>query len=239
MRPVFVNPGTGDIGGALLKDAQDNIKAFCRDLGLGPPEIKVTRTPKHDSEGRFAFRLHRGIRRCDVDMPGRPLEEVRYVEGKNAWNFPRLYVDGSSWLWEFAIGFAQRALRDHDGADERAYKTEKSAAERELNVRPRCTVCNTVRVVVEEEIDGRETARVRCYECEPRYFEVTVNRTMYSRWKAKARYMPPEAVGGDADPLCGAHVAGLWATNYCRLRRRHEGRPCEGYFKIVEWIGPA
>ena len=40
-----------------------------------------------------------------VEMPGLPLEQVRYMghEGQNARDYPRLYVDGASWLWEFAV----------------------------------------------------------------------------------------------------------------------------------------
>jgi hypothetical protein len=38
-------------------------------------------------------------------MPGLPVEQVRYMgeSGQNIWDFPRLYVDDSSWIWEFAL----------------------------------------------------------------------------------------------------------------------------------------
>jgi len=37
-------------------------------------------------------------------MPGLPLDLVRYTgeNGQNIWNFPRLYLDDSSWVWKFA-----------------------------------------------------------------------------------------------------------------------------------------
>lgn len=37
-------------------------------------------------------------------MPGLPLDKVRYVKGekRSILEFPRLYVDGSSWIWYIA-----------------------------------------------------------------------------------------------------------------------------------------
>jgi len=45
-------------------------------------------------------------------MPGLPLDRVRYIGApeQNAWRFPRLFVDGNSWLWEFALEIARGAL---------------------------------------------------------------------------------------------------------------------------------
>lgn len=50
-------------------------------------------------------------------MPGIALENVRYVgaDDQNIWDFPRLYVEGSSWVWEFGVRVATRML---DGRDE-------------------------------------------------------------------------------------------------------------------------
>jgi hypothetical protein len=33
------------------------------------------------------------------------LEKVRYLDSENQdiFNFPRLYVDGSSWVWKYAL----------------------------------------------------------------------------------------------------------------------------------------
>ncbi len=38
-------------------------------------------------------------------MPGFPLDRVRYIEGekRSILDFPRLYVDGSSWIWYIGI----------------------------------------------------------------------------------------------------------------------------------------
>ena len=54
--------------------------------------------------------IHREHSRKIV-MPGKPLDKVRYVGSpdQNIWDYLRLFVDGKSWVWEFAVGKA----RDH------------------------------------------------------------------------------------------------------------------------------
>ncbi|MET9402659.1 hypothetical protein [Kitasatospora sp. NPDC002965] len=39
-------------------------------------------------------------------MPGLSLDQVRWMNepDQNIWNYPRLFVDGSSWVWWYALG---------------------------------------------------------------------------------------------------------------------------------------
>ena len=57
-----------------------------------------------DEGGRYNFDLKRSgfDFTINVDMPGCELERVRKSE---PFYSPRLYVDGSSWLWGYALGF--------------------------------------------------------------------------------------------------------------------------------------
>ncbi|WP_232700178.1 hypothetical protein [Brevibacillus daliensis] len=60
-----------------------------------------------NDDGRYLFELKTHIKSgfsWEVDMPSLPLEQGRYVseEGQNIQDFPRLYVDGSSWVWKYA-----------------------------------------------------------------------------------------------------------------------------------------
>jgi hypothetical protein len=113
---VFIgNVGAGPITKSVtdLRDAERCMKVFAQDVSrsLGDRRVWVVREPKLDENGRYGFVL--GFRSSalpfEVEMPGLPLRDVRYMpdepgnEGQKAWDFPRLWVDGSSWLWKFAV----------------------------------------------------------------------------------------------------------------------------------------
>jgi hypothetical protein len=99
---VAINPGSGPIEGAGLEDAQTNIDHFITDSKLSG--VNVVRVPERDEEGRYGFLLWKDTRCHLVEMPGLPLHQVRFMSrDQNPWDFPRLYVDESSWLWEFAL----------------------------------------------------------------------------------------------------------------------------------------
>lgn len=100
---VFLNHGSGLIADASLTNAEANIVCFVADCKVDG--IAIDRLPEIDERGRFGFRLTRNGVQHDVEMPGLPLEQVRYMDspGQNIWHFPRLYVDGSSWIWKYGL----------------------------------------------------------------------------------------------------------------------------------------
>jgi hypothetical protein len=102
---IFVNPGSSDLEGAKYKHAENNMRSLSDDLG---PGWKFSTVSEEDEGGRFHFTLWNKSKgkQFSILMPGYPLEEVRYIgaEDQNIWDFPRLYVDGSSWIWQFALG---------------------------------------------------------------------------------------------------------------------------------------
>jgi hypothetical protein len=104
---IAINPGSGPVEGATEEHAKANMEAFATDLrerGLYPTGL--TRNERDDGRGRYGYILTMGdARRLELQMPGIPLDEVRYTgeDGQNIWDFPRLYVDGSSWIWKFAL----------------------------------------------------------------------------------------------------------------------------------------
>lgn len=122
---VIINPGTGPVAGATLAHAHANMEQLLKDCGH--PDAKWRRDPEaSEDDGRFAFLVTcppceaepKGWE-CSVDMPGIPLKEVRWMDkkGQNIWHFPRLYVDGSSWVWKFAIN-ALKGRLEPDSDDE-------------------------------------------------------------------------------------------------------------------------
>lgn len=106
---VYCNPGAGPVPhGTLADDAITNMHALLADVGLDGATFDGG---KADETGRYAFVVRYTGRDAEVDMPGTTLEEVRYMKlpDQNIWNYPRLYVGGSSWVWFYAV----EALREH------------------------------------------------------------------------------------------------------------------------------
>lgn len=110
---MLVNPGTWTVPDATTEDAEANIATFVAELGLdGVRCLPLPESDQDTDSGRFGFSLQLGDRSCDVEMPGWPLDRVRFTQapGQNVWHFPRLYVAGNSWLWMFAINQAKDEL---------------------------------------------------------------------------------------------------------------------------------
>jgi len=103
---IFINPGSGAVDGATEENAVENIKHFIVDNAIDG--VNWIRVPKIDyGDGRYAFLLWKDNNCYEIQMPGLPLERVRYMSSEqNIWNFPRLYVDGGSWVWSFALGLS-------------------------------------------------------------------------------------------------------------------------------------
>jgi hypothetical protein len=106
MKTVIINPGTGPVANASEDNAIENIKQFAKDCEEQSGCVGITweRTPEADDGGRFGFIVKREDVTHEIEMPGLPLEKVRYLnDSQTIWHFPRLYVDGSSWVWKYAV----------------------------------------------------------------------------------------------------------------------------------------
>lgn len=110
---ALVSPGSEPVRVGRKRDAERNVRALIKDTGLDGVEYSFD--DFHEASGRYAFTLKRGKKVVDCLMPGLPPEKVRYYgrSDQDLLQFPRLYVNGSSWLWQFAIGIVQDALGDH------------------------------------------------------------------------------------------------------------------------------
>jgi len=109
---IYVNPGSGPVLDSTEAEATRNMKQFVLDLAeSGVTSGEPARCPKADEDGRFGFELYvenaEGRRRVEILMPGIQLERVRYLGlHQNMLDFPRLYVNGASWFWMFAVDAA-------------------------------------------------------------------------------------------------------------------------------------
>jgi hypothetical protein len=109
------------VDGASESNARANMKQFVKDCDSSLT-WHVRRNKKADyGDGRYCFMLsceEFPKKKFEIQMPGWELERVRYMGlDQNPWGFPRLYVDGSSWLWEFAR-LDRRNFEDEEIADE-------------------------------------------------------------------------------------------------------------------------
>jgi hypothetical protein len=101
---VIINPGTGPVANSNLENATLNMEQFIKDSIAS----RFERDEKEDyGEGRYSFNVFSDDHpnhQINVQMPGLPLENVRYLglDSQNIWHFPRLYVDHSSWVWMYA-----------------------------------------------------------------------------------------------------------------------------------------
>ena len=98
----IINPGTEADDTATEANALKIAERVCADTGA-----TASRHPETDNRGWFGFRFVRDGRSADVDIPGDDPETV--CQGK-PWVSRRLYVEGSSWLYGYAMDAIERQL---------------------------------------------------------------------------------------------------------------------------------
>jgi len=116
---IIMNPGTGNVFGADLENAQDNVDAWLYEIPSARhytcryndrrTQEEWTKHPNM-ARGRYIFNITVDLKdgrhfEFEVEMPGLPLDKVRFTgeDDQNIWDFPRLYVDGSSWVWKYSF----------------------------------------------------------------------------------------------------------------------------------------
>lgn len=110
---VSMSPGTGRINiPSTAEQAAENMRVLLEDSIQARPEVAGLEFERYveidEGDGRFGFKVTLpGYETYIVTvlMPGIALDKVRYMreEGQDIWDFPRLYVNGSSWVWVFAL----------------------------------------------------------------------------------------------------------------------------------------
>lgn len=115
----YINPGTGPVENSKEEYANKNIEQLVKDVDL--ENISTKRLPhkdynEEDNDGRFAYQLGYNQRNVEVQMPGWPLEKVRFLgkENQDILDFLRLYVDDSSWIWKYAVNIIRETFENPD-----------------------------------------------------------------------------------------------------------------------------
>lgn len=109
---IEINPGSSDVDVDCSEEqAVINMTEFVKEVG----DADFCRSnPRNDSGGRYCFQVRTfdGARSVFVEMPGCELVEVRdfFRRSPSGKPGPRLYVDGSSWWWKWAVSVARSYL---------------------------------------------------------------------------------------------------------------------------------
>lgn len=108
---VIINPGSGvvsqEYGAVSWRNADSNMSALVRETGL---DLKFHRNGDRDETGRYPYLIwvkRKTKHKVSVDIPG--IKQLPDAGGVFA---PRLYVDGSSWMWRIAVGILQDTFRE-------------------------------------------------------------------------------------------------------------------------------
>ncbi len=105
---LIINPGTEGRDGATVENATAVVGQICADLSIPPEQIQ--RQPEKDDEadGFFSFVFDNGNGcRFDIEVPG---DDPAQVTASKPFVSRRLYVDGSSWLYGYALNAIERCI---------------------------------------------------------------------------------------------------------------------------------
>lgn len=99
---MVINPGSGPVDGAKEEYAINNMRTWCAECEV---DIVFMRDQGADEGGRFGFYAYHKQHVFRVLMPGLPYHKVAFTGSRkqNIWAFPRLYVNGGSWVWKFSL----------------------------------------------------------------------------------------------------------------------------------------
>lgn len=115
-----------NIEGRDRLEASKNMRALLKDAGA--PEATISRDSDWDNGDYRAYVVRLRGHEVVVDMPDLPLDRVRYAKSQSIIGFPRLYIEGSSWLWEYAPKFVRLGLGLDADEDDNGEVTAPSMA---------------------------------------------------------------------------------------------------------------
>ena len=98
----MVDLGEGSISRGTEANAASNMTQFVEDCTARGLQFERVHD-KDLGDGRYSFRIYQGTRSQLVRMPGLPLEQVRCVGSVDPSGYPRLYLDGNSYWWRYAV----------------------------------------------------------------------------------------------------------------------------------------
>ena len=103
---IIINPGTEKQSNHTKENAIKVAEFICKDLDISKDHFESCKT-KVSTDGWYGFIFKGAGGKIRVDIPGIDPKIVRLGE---PWKSPRLYVDESSWLYGYALGFIREGI---------------------------------------------------------------------------------------------------------------------------------
>lgn len=100
MKYFAMSPGIGNVRGATRKLALEAFELFAREVGASKYETKK----KLADDGRLDGTLWVGRRKVTLCMPG---VSMAVLQSEDVFVQPRLFVNGNSYYWNFALDVAR------------------------------------------------------------------------------------------------------------------------------------
>lgn len=103
---LIINPGSEPTDPGDRAQASYNLGCLAADLLAAGATVELpTVAEQAGHNGRWACTMEVNGHVREIDMPALPISQVRFMDepGQSILDFPRLYVDGSSWIWSIAI----------------------------------------------------------------------------------------------------------------------------------------
>lgn len=109
---IVINPGTGPLNpdGVSRDKAVTAFRKFKEDLESAGVKSEMGEVSTGDVHGYWTAFFAVDDRQHEVEIPGLPLDKIRCGPNDDPWQFQRIYIDGSSWLWDIAV----TVIRDHE-----------------------------------------------------------------------------------------------------------------------------
>ena len=105
---IYINPGTESIRNGEIKNAVKAAKYFLEDLKIDGMQSQIV-DGSLDDRGWVDFKFFKDNFEAVVSFPSSDPDITR--KGK-AWESPRIYINGSSWLWGFGLQIMDDLVRE-------------------------------------------------------------------------------------------------------------------------------
>jgi len=93
-----------------LDNAWSNVMQLMSDAGI--VDFEMTRADEDVDDGCWPFEVRWEGQEAFIWIPGVPIDQLKVSQRSATYFVPRLWVDGNSWLWEYAVEILSEKGKD-------------------------------------------------------------------------------------------------------------------------------